>query len=107
MTTQTKKLVNLSAIRWTAICYLQPAPSAPDDIYKSATHVVGIFFRSEAEAKNAALNYFNHHPCISYMVYQQAIECAVNEAQTAQDCRTTAAALSADIGRYIAGVNCE
>ncbi|MDO8415961.1 MAG: hypothetical protein Q7S87_07085 [Agitococcus sp.] len=105
MTTPTKKSFNLSSIRWTAICYLQPAPTAPDDIYKSATHVVGIFFRSESEAKNAALNYFNHHPCISYMVYQQAIECAVNEAQAAHDTRITAAAVSADIGLSNGEVN--
>ena len=93
MTTQA---ITLSAIRWTAVCFL---PS--NDDFVSASHVVGTFFRSEAEAKNAALNYFIHHPCISYMVYQQAIEYAVNEAQTAQDSRNTAAALSADIGLHV------
>lgn len=89
-------VISPSVIRWTAICYL-PC----NDDFVSVSHVVGTFFRSEAEAKNAALNYFIHHPCISYMVYQQAIEYAVNEAQTAKECRTTAAALSADIGLHV------
>ncbi|MBH1969918.1 hypothetical protein FK216_01745 [Moraxellaceae bacterium AER2_44_116] len=96
MTTLTLRNVTLSLIRWTAICYLPG-----DDVFVSASHVVGTLFNSEAEAKQAAIAYSNTHPCIAYLVYQQA----VNASKIAQDCRTTASVLSADIGRYVVGVS--
>lgn len=93
MTTQA---ITLSAIRWTAVCYL-PC----NDDFVSASHVVGTNYNSETEAKQAAIAYFNTHACIAYLVYQQA----VNASKIAQECRTTASVLSADIGLYVVEVN--
>jgi hypothetical protein len=67
MTTPAIK-ITLSAIRWTAICYLP----TPDD-FVSTAHVVGTHFNTEAEAKQAAIAYVNAHACIAFLVYQQAI----------------------------------
>jgi hypothetical protein len=66
---------SLSAIRWTAICYL---PS--NDDFVSASHVVGTNYNSETEAKQAAIAYFNTHACIAFLVYQQAVNTEVSHA---------------------------
>ena len=70
MTTQA---ITLSAIRWTAICYL-PC----NDDFVSASHVVGTQYNSENEAKQAAIAYFNTHACIAFLVYQQAVNTEVS-----------------------------
>jgi hypothetical protein len=71
MTTLTT--ITLSTIRWTAVCYL---PSHDD--FVSLSHVIGTQYHSQAEAKQAAISYFNVHACIAYLVYQQAVNAEVN-----------------------------
>lgn len=107
MTTQNTNAVNPSVILpFAAICNFE-APTTeldPDfvpSVFVSASHVVGTLFNSESEAKQAAIAYSNTHPCIAYLVYQQA----VNASKIAQECRTTASVLSADIGLYVVEVN--
>ncbi len=77
MNTQTNHALvaskTLSAIRWTAICYLP----CHDD-FVSASHVVGTQYNSENEAKQAAIAYFNTHACIAFLVYQQAVNTEVS-----------------------------